>query len=209
MPEMQFVTPIWPSRDFYSEDAVTPSTNSWWNRRHVLNFDEKTKFDADNKNTKPSTCESNENCWSEAAQGKGAFSFSTLSCADMQQAACFLQRMGNLSGFDIKCVSTNPAFKSDIFEINKATYKGQFSRYGSKASAEEFMGGYNMHNSGPGLLNVTVLYNDTTQVAAAYDRNPTPKSIRISQPLNAIVNAFLNADTGGFVGSMMGTKEVS
>lgn len=209
IPEMQFVTPIWPPRDFYSENALTPSTDSWWNRQHVLSPSEKSKYDSDHRDDRPRTCESDEDCWLEVAESKGAFAFAALNCSDLEQASCFIQRMGNLTGFDVGCVSTNPTFKGDISEINRATYNGQFSQYGSKLSAEEYMGGYNLHNSAPGLLNVTVLYNDTTQVMAQYDPNPTPHSIRISQPLSAIVNSFLNVDASGFVGAMMGTKEVT
>jgi hypothetical protein len=211
MPEMKFVSSIWPKTDFYTEDALTTSSDDWWTRKHVLSVSEKAKFDRDNDKTTSTSCEQDENCWLNAALAKGNFSFLAVDCSKVAEAACFLKQMGNLTGLSVGCISTNPSFKTSLSDINLALYNGQYSKYGSKLQPVEYVGAYDLHNSAPGLLNVSVFYNDTTQVAIENSGgNPTPRSIRLSEPINAIVHAFLNADTGSapIYAAMMGIREV-
>ena len=97
-------------------------------------------------------------------------------------------------------MSTNPLFIEDAF--------------GSGLPPQEFIGAYNLHNSAPELLNVSVFYNDTTEVVLSFAANPTPPPIRLSQtePINSIVDAFLNVAANASTrvyASLMGIREAS
>ena len=211
MPEIKYVTSIWPGNAFYSEPALEPSKLDWWNQKHVLTGDEKKKFDQDHASDKPTSCQDSGDCWLRAAFGHANISFLALDCSAVPELSCFLQKMGNLTGIGVGCISTSPKFVDDASQINTALYNGQYSKYGSTLAPKEYIGAYNLHNSAPGLLNASVLYNDTTQIILGYTPNPTPPSVRLSEPINAIVDAFLNLGTDASTrvyASLMGLREV-
>ena len=212
IPEIEYATSIWPGTNFFSESAITTSTQDWWNQKHVLTADEKQKFDNDHSSDKPMTCEEDSNCWMQAGMDYGNFSFLAIDCTQVPDLSCFLQKMGNLSGLSVGCMSTNPLYLEEASLVNQELYDGQYSKYGSGLKPQEYIGAYNLYNSGPELLNVSVYYNDTTQVILNYSPNPTPPWIRLSQPINAIMDAFLNLATDAssrVYASLMGIREVS
>ena len=158
------------------------------------------------------TCEEDSNCWMQAGMDYGNFSFLAIDCTQVPDLSCFLQKMGNLSGLSVGCMSTNPLYLEEASLVNQELYDGQYSKYGSGLKPQEYIGAYNLYNSGPELLNVSVYYNDTTQVILNYSPNPTPPWIRLSQPINAIMDAFLNLATDAssrVYASLMGIREVS
>jgi hypothetical protein len=212
MPEIKYVSSIWPSIDYYSEYAIqTSSTLSWWTRKHVLTSAEKQKFNADRASDKPSSCEQDRNCWYRAARDRANVSFLALDCAAVPELSCFLQKMGNITGLSVGCISTNPKFVDTASSINTALYNGQYSKYGSSSTPTEYVGAYDLHNSGPGLLNVSVFFNDTTEIQLGFSQSPVPPTIRLSGPINAIVDAFLNVGTDAssrVYASLMGMREV-
>jgi hypothetical protein len=211
MAELKFVTPIWPGFNFFVDDALQIPTNDWWNRPHVLSFEDKQKFDRNNQGSDSNTCETDGTCWLKAARSKGNFSLLGINCSQLAIESCFLQRMGNLTGLSVGCVSSSPELKSDISQINTALYYGQYSRYGSKTQAKEHVGAFDLLNSAPEFLNVSVLFNDTTKIILSGSQNPTPPLIRLSEPLSAIVDAFLNFNTSAtsrLYGSLLGLREV-
>jgi len=157
------------------------------------------------------TCEEDSNCWMQAGMDYGNFSFLAIDCTQVPDLSCFLQKMGNLSGLSVGCMSTNPLYLEGASLVNQELYDGQYSKYGSGLKPQEYIGAYNLYNSGPELLNVSVYYNDTTQVILNYSPNPTPPWIRLSQPINAIMDAFLNLATDAssrVYASLMGIREM-
>jgi hypothetical protein len=208
-PEVSFVTSVFPQGSFFQENAINPDTGSWWNRPHVLTKAKKIQFDRDRANDDPKkTCERERNCWSKAASSKGNFSFLAIDCADLKEQSCFLQRMGNISGLDVGCMSTNPAFKRDSAEVNKALYDGHYNKFSStQQNPKEYIGAYDFHDSTYMKLNVSVIFNDTTLGDGL--NGPPPRMIRLAQPINTIINAFLNVEVStASVASLMGIKEV-
>ena len=212
IPELKFLTPVWPRRDFLIEQALVPWNESWWNRHHVLTPSEKAKDTISKSKNEPATCELSQDCWLKEAMSTGSFYLAVSNCSEIPDVSCFLQRMGNLSGLEVGCISTSPEFVDDVSEINSAFYDGHYNRYRPKNPTQEFISAYELYNSNPLLLNVSIFYNDTTRVIERHSFNPTPASVRVSEPLNTIVHAFLNANTVDkplFYASMMGIKEVS
>ena len=208
--ELSFVTQVFPQNSFFQENAIDPDTGSWWNRPHVLTKAKKIQFDMDRANDDPKrTCETDRNCWIEAAFSKGNFSFIAIDCADLKEQTCFLQRMGNISGLDVGCVSTNPRFLDNSAAVNKALYDGHYNKYSSgQQNLKEYIGAYDFHDSTYMKLNVSVIFNDTTLGDGL--NGPPPRMIRLAQPINNIINAFLNVDAStASVASLMGIKEVS
>jgi len=208
-PEVSFVTSVFPQGSFFQENAINPDTGSWWNRPHVLTKAKKIQFDRDRANDDPKkTCERERNCWSKAASSKGNFSFLAIDCADLKEQSCFLQRMGNISGLDVGCMSTNPAFKRDSAEVNKALYDGHYNKFSStQQNPKEYIGAYDFHDSTYMKLNVSVIFNDTTLGDGL--NGPPPRMIRLAQPINTIINAFLNVEVStASVASLMGIKEM-
>ena len=118
--------------------------------------------------------------------------------------------MGNISGLDVGCVSTNPGFLNNSAAVNKALYDGHYNKYSSdQQNPKEYIGAYDFHDSTYMKLNVSVIFNDTT-LGDGLGFSPPPRMIRLAQPINHIINAFLNVDTStASVASLMGIKEVS
>uniref|UniRef100_A0A7S0QFX4 Uncharacterized protein n=1 Tax=Cryptomonas curvata TaxID=233186 RepID=A0A7S0QFX4_9CRYP len=142
-------------------------------------------------------CELSQDCWLKEAMSKGRFSLAMSNCSEIPDVSCFLQRMGNLSGFKVGCITISPEFVDDVSEINSAFYNGQYNRHRPKNPTQEFISAYELHNSNPFLLNVSIFYNDSTRVIERHSFNPTPPAVRVSEPLNTIVYAFLNANPVG------------
>jgi hypothetical protein len=207
--ELSFVTSIFPQGSFFQENAINPDTASWWNRPHVLTKAKKIQFDKDRANDDPKkTCETDRNCWSKAAGSKGNLSFLAIDCAELKEQSCFLQRMGNISGLDVGCMSTNPGFLENTAAVNQALYNGHYNKYSSsQQNPKEYIGAYDFHDSTYMKLNVSVIFNDTTLGDGL--NGPPPRMIRLAQPLNLIINAFLNVDAStASIASLMGIKEV-
>ena len=100
--------------------------------------------------------------------------------------------------------------------MNAALYKAQWLPNQPPGQAREYAVAYDLHNSRPTLLNVTVQYNDSTQLSSGFG---APRAVRLTQPINAIVAGFLAAlsaaaAAGGGAGApdtvaaILGIKEV-
>ena len=90
--------------------------------------------------------------------------------------ACFLQRMGNLSGIRVGCVSARPTVVP-LARLDPQLYAGFATRFPGSAAAmaaaggaKEYVSAYEVYQLMPSRLNVTVRFNDTTQVRQCSER---------------------------------------
>jgi len=206
--ELRLLTSLWPGTNFYSEGSFTADQTDWWNRAHVLSKEEADMIASQNSDAAEALpCNQTGDCWLQAARQRGRFSLLALDCAAIAEEMCFLKRVGNMSNLRVECVSAAPRFLPSADALNRDLYRGQYGQAGS-GLATEYVAAYDLHNSAPGLLNVTVMYNDTTQVSSGFG---PPRWIRLSQPLNAAIDAFLSLVSGAagrIYASLMAIKEM-
>jgi len=204
VPELRFVSPIWPAANLRSENALSPSNTDWWNVNHILTAQQYAQLQksgtyittgqgsGSGSSTSVSTstpdCNLQGTCWLQAAKGSGNFSFLADNCSLVSQGSCFIQRMANLTGLSVGCISTNPSYVSSLSDINQAMYNGQY-RSSNPKLAQEYVNGYDLQDSTPTHLRVTVIYNDTTQLSSKFG---APHFLRLSGPINAAIDAFIN-----------------
>jgi hypothetical protein len=228
VPELRLVTPIWPAANFRTESSMSVPTTDWWNVQHVLTLDQYARLQGTvSTNTSSSTgsktsasgtsttsttttqrdCNELGTCWQVVGKGRGNFSFLADDCSLIQPESCFIQRMANLTGMTVGCISTNPRFVENMAEINNAMYAGQYSSR-NPLLAQEYVGGYDFQDSEPAALRVTVLYNDTKQLTSGFG---APTFLRLSEPINAAIDAFINAfnlPEARVTAALLGLKEV-
>jgi hypothetical protein len=94
--------------------------------------------------------------------------------AQVAAEACFLSRIGNLSGLSVGCVSAG-VVTLPLEKLDPLLYKAYASRFSSTRPSSgstgdsgeegrEYLAAYEVHDLEAGRMNVTIRYNDTTQV---------------------------------------------
>ena len=139
-------------------------------------------------------------------------------CNRFAGGACFLQRLGNLSGLEVGCQSAGHEHVDDMRAVNSRTYSGYYQSSNQKCRScvlrrdaqgqEEFLNGFDFANTNAQLLNVTLLYNDTSP----WYWGP-PFVLRLANPLRALLDSWLNvhleaADARTYSAGMAGIKEM-
>ena len=139
-------------------------------------------------------------------------------CNRFAGGACFLQRLGNLSGLEVGCQSAGHEHVDDMRAVNLRTYSGYYQSSNQKCRScvlrrdaqgqEEFLNGFDFANTNAQLLNVTLLYNDTSP----WYWGP-PFVLRLANPLRALLDSWLNvhleaADARTYSAGMAGIKEM-
>jgi hypothetical protein len=225
LPELQVVTPVWPAANLRTENAITISTKDWWNVQHVISSNSNsstgntatgTGGGSSGSSSSTSTtaasasstdCNALGTCWLQVGRDKGNLSFLADDCSLIMQESCFLQRMANLTGLSVGCISTRPSYLGSLSAINQAIYDGKY-RSSQPSQAQEYVGAYDFKDSTPTYLRVTVLYNDTTQLVSGFN---APRFLRLSAPVNAVLDAFINAynsPQSRITAALLGLKEV-
>jgi hypothetical protein len=97
---------------FYIERSLETRESSWWNQDHVLSEEgykshEKYLKDLRDGEQKLDTCESRQNCWQRWIRGGGNVSIVVNDCAAFAGGACYLQRLGNITGLEVGCRSAS------------------------------------------------------------------------------------------------------
>ena len=108
IPELHLTTQAFATNSFYYERALEKRRWSWWNEEHVV---DKGGYDAHEgylrelaEGPPRDTCEDRQSCWRRWRRNGGNVSFVTNDCAAFAGGACFLQRLGNISGLEVGCL---------------------------------------------------------------------------------------------------------
>eukprot|EP00960_Hanusia_phi_P047548 758457-Hanusia_phi.AAC.2 len=189
IPEMRFSTSIWAGSTFFSEEALNPQSNYW-----------DIKFSGDTP------------LWTNwGNNGHGFFSLLAQSCSARANELCYINRTAALQGIYLECIDAMPSWNDNKAGINQLLYKGYYDQYGSSsAMGQQFINAYDFLNTNDTNLNVSVMYNDTTQWASPTGQ---PKSaLRIMAPLSTVFDAYVNVKLGGsgykYALSALGIKEM-
>ena len=115
IPGLTLTTKSFASSSFFIEKALDPWGGHWWNQEHVL---DKAAYDAAEARLRKdkeeaaaaggaakAQCERDQNCWEQLRRRGGNVSVVVNDCAAFAAGACFLQRLGNLSGIEVGCLS--------------------------------------------------------------------------------------------------------
>ncbi len=77
----------------------------------------------------------------------GNYSFLSRNCSALADAACYLQRLGNLTGIRITCVDAMPERIGSKVLINERLYQGFYDTYdpkGKEQTVEEFIAAFDL-----------------------------------------------------------------
>jgi hypothetical protein len=212
IPELWFTTPAFAGTNFYTERATSSDDREWWNEDHVLDQSEYDRNEEYLRTQDPdalSNCQRRGNCWRSVTRRSGNTSIVVKDCTAFAGGACYLQRLGNLSGLDIGCISAKSAREKDLSNLDKRTYQGFYDRFREGGeSMEEFLQAMDFRDTDSYKLNATLLYNDTSPF-----RFGPPYMLRINNPLRALIDSFLNQRLGSTDGqsysaAMLGVKEM-
>uniref|UniRef100_A0A7S4NY30 ABC transporter domain-containing protein n=1 Tax=Guillardia theta TaxID=55529 RepID=A0A7S4NY30_GUITH len=192
IPEMRFSTSIWAGSTFFNEQALNPQSNYW----DILNSRDTPYWKNWGKN------------------GHGFFSLLTQSCgstASQSHEMCYINRTAALQGIYLQCIDSKPTWVDSKAAIDQMLYRGYYDKYGSNGSmGEQYVNAFDFLNTDGSNLNVSVMYNDTTQWASPTGQ---PKSaLRIMAPISNVFDAFVNVKLGGsgykYALSALGIKEM-
>ena len=129
--------------------------------------------------------------------GGAGWQLVTKSCDGLPAAAaCYLERLGNLSGVRVGCAAAAAAvLAGGGAALDSRVYLGHFDRRAPGRAREEFAAAYDLRDSDYGGLRAAVLYNDTTGFAGftAASFTAVPALLRVTAPVDALLRAFLNA----------------
>eukprot|EP00960_Hanusia_phi_P066605 766432-Hanusia_phi.AAC.2 len=117
-----------------------------------------------------------------------------------------------MSGLKTQCIPSNPSKVSSLTEMNSRLYTGFFDRFSSQQqNITEYISAFDLRNSDETVMNISIMYNDTT--FSSGDRGGGPRNlIRILSPISIAIDAFVNAKLKSegmeYAGSAMGIKEM-
>jgi hypothetical protein len=116
-------------------------------------------------------------------------------CDALPAAACYLERVGNLSGVRTGCASAASAVTAGGPALDARLYAGHYNRRAPAGQTEEFIAAYDLRDSDYGRLRAAVLYNDTTGFSGftAASFTAVPSLLRLTAPVDALLRAFINA----------------
>ena len=212
IPELLFTTPAYAKSNFFQENALEKETSyrSWWNRDHVMDADEYAAYEDRLAGPRWYTpCEENQDCWKRWRRRGGNVSVVAQDCKLFAGGACFLQRLGNISGIEVGCLSAQSRRMASNEDMDTTTYAGFYDKYSPGGAAqEEFLAGFDFANSNTQHLNATLLYNDTTPF-----RFSPPNILRLANPLRALIDGYLNMRLDAsqhrtYTAAMLGVKEM-
>lgn len=212
IPELWFTTPAYARSNFFQENALEKETSSrsWWNWDHVMDAEEYADYEKKLAGPRWYTpCEETQDCWKRWRRRGGNVSVVAQDCELFAGGACFLQRLGNLSGIEVGCLSAQNRRMESNEAMDTTTYAGFFDKYSPGGTAqEEFLAGFDFANSNAEYLNATLIYNDTTPF-----RFSPPNILRLANPLRALIDGFLNmrlktSEHRTYTAAMLGVKEM-
>ena len=110
-------------------------------------------------------CEADGTCWLRDGETGGRLKTLSGNCTRTRFGNCYLSKMANLTGTDFECIDAVPAFQSDVTSMHKKIYDGTLDRFADTPTVlEEFAQAFDFSDTNHKKLNVTVLFNDTTEV---------------------------------------------
>ena len=213
IPELWFATPAYAQSNFLQDSVLEQETSSrsWWNRKD--NVVDKERYEKGEEwltdGRREPACVENQDCWKRWRRRGGNISFVVQDCKLLAGGACFLQRLGNMSGIEVGCLSAASQRVESTQALDAKTYAGFYDKYSlGGAAQEEFLAGFDFANSNARYLNATLLYNDTTPF-----RFSPPNILRLANPLRALIDGFLNMRLGApdhrtYTAAMLGVKEM-
>ena len=107
-------------------------------------------------------CEASNKLCGGASIQQHPTSFAGRVCPQVAAEACFLQRMGNLTGLSVGCVSARPNVVP-LDSLDPLLYAG-FVVAGAAGGGRGYASAVEVNELTATKLNATVRYNDTTQV---------------------------------------------
>ena len=208
IPELWFTTPAFAASSFFIERALQSNDELWWNREHVSDKYGYEENERKLKEPQERTCE--PNCWETFKSRGGNVSLVASDCKAFAGAACFLQRLGNISNLQVGCTSAASERLESNAALDTRTHAGFYDRYTKGGEAqEEFLNAFDFSNTNTRFLNATVIYNDTSSSPGG----PPPSILRIANPVRVVFDSYLNvrldsSDMRTFTAAMTGVKEM-
>ena len=138
IPELWFTTPAFATSTFFVERPLQSNDDLWWNRKHVT---DKYGYEENERKLKDpkvdSTCEQRQNCWEKFDSRGGNVSLVASDCKALAGAACFLQRLGNMSNLEVGCTSAASERLESNAVLDTRTYAGFYDRFTKGGEAQE------------------------------------------------------------------------
>jgi hypothetical protein len=209
IPTFKMGTPRWGSTSAFQEPSLNANNREWWNWDFVLTKVEQNEFKKKYQDELADSCERDETCWRDIGRGAGYLTTVSGDCTKMRHSNCYFQKMANLSGTKFECIEANATWQADLKTMNKKIYDGTWDKFSpNPTEIEEVMQGYDLSDSSATKVNVTLLFNDTTEVSGG--QGPRPM-VRIAGGLSDIVDAYVNFRKGTdmqYFGGLRGYKEM-